>query len=974
MRYASLFLLHILFAFGLTHSVLGQNTVVTDRIDEEADRAPLSRIEKAADKALRDGDHYSAMVYYRRLLRYDSTNVPVLRNYAEAAMKFSALDSAAWAYQRLVALNALGSDGLPVLRLAEIKYRHDDFGEAKLDYERFLLEKPAGVSNEAFAEAARQLEICKWAESVADNTDLASPVTPVREFNSPNPEISEYSPYPLGDKVYFSSYRFPYPNDRHNPERRSIQVIEATPGPDSMVLRKADEFNMPVNRDQQHTAHVTFNTDRTAMYCSVCKFVNSTDIQCALYVRKREGNGWGKAVRLPNSINMPGFTTTEPSVGRAPDTQGDVLYFVSDRPNGKGKRDIWYSNIMADSFSHPINAGIINSAGDDLTPFYHSNSGVLYFSTEGRTDGLRTVGGLDIYKATGQRSSWAAPEHMGVPINTGYNDAFFSLTDDSQTAYLISNRDTTKGDESCCYDIYRATLVKPKALVQICEIPSGNSNPYGKSASSDKSYTSGKPLYYSTVRLIELTPGGSKEVKMELGNAAEHDLELMTGRKYRLIASRDRYTTDTLDFETPRTLWKEPIVKKLCLTQAKICLVVQVFDKEIYDKQKRDEPINGATVRFRDYGSAKADGTKPLAKTETHPNDNTYFYALDFEHTYRASATKAGYTSDSTEIVSTIGLTTLDTIRRKVYLMRGVNFRGWALNKLTRDTLYGVTFNLTESQAAAGAGKDKVFTNALGEQYQTIVGFEKRYNFSGSKPGFTSGSKPGQSYDSAPVNTVGLAPKPFQEVTGELLLLPLDLEAYLPIKLYFDNDEPDKNTLAKTTTRQYQPTYIDYYRRKKEFTEVFTAPLSGAARQQATDSLEVFFEREVKRDGWDRLFAFSEALYAMMERGDSIVLTLRGFASPLAKSNYNLNLTSRRVSSVHNHFDKFDGGVYKRFVDNGQLVIELAPMGETKIGSDDFRDKRRSVFSVEASRQRRLEIIGVEVNKEKKEMRKVPRK
>ena len=114
----------------------------------------------------------------------------------------------------------------------------------------------------------------------------------------------------------------------------------------------------------------------------------------------------------------------------------------------------------------------------------------------------------------------------------------------------------------------------------------------------------------------------------------------------------------------------------------------------------------------------------------------------------------------------------------------------------------------------------------------------------------------------------------------------------------------------------------------------------------------------------------------MMERGDSIILTLKGFASPRAASTYNLNLTSRRVSSVHNHFNQFDGGIYKKFVDNGQLTIELAPMGETNPAgvSDVINDPRRSVFSTGASRERRLEIIGVEVNKEKDAGKRVPRK
>jgi len=939
MKYSSIFFLQLLLVLGLTQSVLGQNTVVTDRINEEADRAPLSRIQKAADKALREGDHYSAMRYYRRLLQFDSANTQLLRDYAEAAMGFSALDSAAWAYDRLITLNALGNDAMPVLRLAEIKYRQSNFGEAKLIYERFLTEKPSGVGEAAFAAAKRGVDDCIWAEGVADNTDLETPVAPVPELNTPH---SEYSPYPLGDNLYFSSYRFPYTNDNHNPERRVIQVIEAVPGPDSMGLRKADEFNMPVNRDQQHTAHVTFNTDRTAMYCSVCKFENTAGIRCALYVRKREGNGWGKAVRLPNSINTPGYTTTEPSIGRAPDTQGDVLYFVSDRPNGKGKRDIWYSNIMADSFSYPINAGILNTSGEDVTPFYHSNSGVLYFSS----DGHRSLGGLDIYKATGQRNSWSAPEHMGVPLNSGANDAFFALTEDGSTAYLSSNRagSINLSEEACCYDIYRATLVKPKALVQIF----------------DKS--TGKPLYYSTVRLIQINPDGStEEIKLDLGKDFERPLELVPGRKYRLIADKDRFTSDTLDFDTPRSTWKEPLVKKLYLIPAKVNLVVRVLDKQ------DNTPINGATIRLRDYGGVKPDGIAPSVREESNPNDNTYYYGLEFDHRYRATAGKAGYTTDSTDVVSTIGMSTPQTIERTILLSRGVAFRGWALNKLTRDTLYGVTFKLTELPPTPE--KEKTFLNPLGiPAYETVVSYEKRYMFTASKLGYTS--------DTARFTTIGLPKIDFQKVTRELQLLPLDLNAYLPIKLYFDNDEPDKRTMATTTKRQYQPTYIDYFRRKKEFIDIFTAPLSGADKQEAADSLDAFFERDVRTAGWNRLFAFSEALYAMMERGDSIVLTLKGFASPRAASKYNLALTSRRVSSVHNHFNEFDGGIYKRFVDNGQLVIELAPMGELPAPgvSDVINDPRRSVFSVGASRQRRLEIIGVEVNKVKSEVRQVPRK
>ncbi|HMX40160.1 MAG TPA: hypothetical protein PKD78_07530, partial [Saprospiraceae bacterium] len=120
MKHFKIFFLHFLLLLGMLQGLSAQHTVVTDRVNEDSDRAPLSRIKKAADEAMREGDHYSAMRYYRRLLRFDSTNVPVLRNYIEAATEFSAYDSAAWGCQRLIALNELGADALPVLRLAEL--------------------------------------------------------------------------------------------------------------------------------------------------------------------------------------------------------------------------------------------------------------------------------------------------------------------------------------------------------------------------------------------------------------------------------------------------------------------------------------------------------------------------------------------------------------------------------------------------------------------------------------------------------------------------------------------------------------------------------------------------------------------------------------------------------------------------------------------------------------------------------------
>ena len=88
---------------------------------------------------------------------------------------------------------------------------------------------------------------------------------------------------------------------------------------------------------------------------------------------------------------------------------------------------------------------------------------------------------------------------------------------------------------------------------------------------------------------------------------------------------------------------------------------------------------------------------------------------------------------------------------------------------------------------------------------------------------------------------------------------------------------------------------------------------------------------------------------------------MRGFASPLAASDYNEKLTSRRIQSVKNELSKFDQGALYPYMSH-QLVIEELPMGEESSQvalSDDAQNKRESVFSEKARAARRIEIVGI---------------
>ncbi len=167
------------------------------------------------------------------------------------------------------------------------------------------------------------------------------------------------------------------------------------------------------------------------------------------------GHQWSKPEKLPPLINDPNYTSTQPALGRTAKTNREILYYVSDRPDGRGGLDIWYTvwNDKKQLFSKPRNLGFkINTAGDEMTPFYNLSTRNLYFSS----NGLPGIGGLDIFKAFGERNRWSNINNLGYPINSSYDDLYFTVNKSGEFGFFVSNRPGGKSinNETCCDDIY----------------------------------------------------------------------------------------------------------------------------------------------------------------------------------------------------------------------------------------------------------------------------------------------------------------------------------------------------------------------------------------------------------------------------------------------------------------------------------------------------------------------------------------
>jgi tetratricopeptide (TPR) repeat protein len=143
------------------------------------------------------------------------------------------------------------------------------------------------------------------------------------------------------------------------------------------------------------------------------------------------------------------------SIGHACLSPDDsVLYYVSDMPGGYGGTDIYYSVLDKNNeWSAPMNAGhVINTAGNEMFPTMDS-TGMLYFSSNGRAG----LGGLDIFRAKGEKNNWVATENMYYPINSSGDDFYFVLSPDMRSVFFASNRSGGLGGD----DIYTITLTRP---------------------------------------------------------------------------------------------------------------------------------------------------------------------------------------------------------------------------------------------------------------------------------------------------------------------------------------------------------------------------------------------------------------------------------------------------------------------------------------------------------------------------------
>lgn len=153
-----------------------------------------------------------------------------------------------------------------------------------------------------------------------------------------------------------------------------------------------------------------------------------------LYYSEFIDGEWTEPKSLGPNINRPDSWESQASLS----SDGKVLFFASDRPGTYGGSDIWYSQRNSDgTWRKPVNLGpTINTPENERSPFLHTDSKTLYFSSSGH-DGM---GGQDIFfSKLDEKNRWTAPTNIGYPINSENDEVDFFVSLDGKTGYFSSN-------------------------------------------------------------------------------------------------------------------------------------------------------------------------------------------------------------------------------------------------------------------------------------------------------------------------------------------------------------------------------------------------------------------------------------------------------------------------------------------------------------------------------------------------------
>ena len=380
------------------------------------------------------GEYYRAIEKYRKASRKEKDREK-RRDYTYAIAQcyhyIGDYERAALYYQNAIRRGL--EDPEAIFNLAEMQRSKQDYEDAIENYRQYLELNPGEERARKSLDAIRKTQ--EWIDNPTRHI-----INPIKELNS---RESDFAPVFVGgrdNEIIFTSARQAATGKRKSmiTGQKYADLFRAT---FNVQKQKWDQpklldENLAVNTADEDGA-ATLSSTGEQMIFTRCRYDKTEALSAELFSSSQSRGTWSEPIKV--QVVRDSLTAAHPSLN----TDGTMLYFVSDMPGGQGGKDIWRAEKSGGSYFDPVNLGPeVNTPGDEMFPFIRDN-GELYFSSNYHMG----MGGYDIFKAVENEDKTWTVENMGYPVNSPYDDLGIAFVEEENKGLFSSNRKGSRGDD-----------------------------------------------------------------------------------------------------------------------------------------------------------------------------------------------------------------------------------------------------------------------------------------------------------------------------------------------------------------------------------------------------------------------------------------------------------------------------------------------------------------------------------------------
>ena len=572
---------------------------------------------KAGDQSFYvEKDYRTAFNFYQAATNYDSTRVDIWVKMAESARNMQGLQTARSIYDKVLRFPDSVVTAENYFYSAWINMRLADYNGAQKNLQSYFRKAKEGdpLKNKALMMESNCSRILK------DYANYTNVPEQTKKISTSNDCLeAEFGAVAYKNDLVYAKFS---EKDRVTSKKDSIAFVSNL----RLMNSQGDTNWLPqLAVPNKLISGVTFLPENTGLYYCLCDKVNLMEVRCDIYYRKFNENG-GVGEPLKIAANASGFSTQHPAVGK--DLNGKLwLYFSSNRPGGKGKDDLYRAAVLENGeVDAPENLTSLNTSEEDVTPFFHTPTQRLYFSTQGRF----TFGGYDVYASSPTSNGWSNPMNMGVQMNASSDDLFFSLSEKGTNGWLTVRGEkgsscTTEVPDACCYNL--VTWDMPMRKVRIL---ARNAN--------DSSL-----IRDANLSVQSLPSGTAEKVDVSYGNWPYFSWN--SSDNYAVGIQSDGFDPYQGELNIAGFPFEgDTVIVEVYLNPTVIELQVLTFD----DRTK--EALNGTTVNLLKWIDTK----NAVDNIQTNEKGNSFTFSVIQNHKYKLIANKENYESVEKDISFTL--------------------------------------------------------------------------------------------------------------------------------------------------------------------------------------------------------------------------------------------------------------------------------------------------------------------------------